>query len=146
MSLNLLKLCVGCESIADLEEWIAARRAEALRQGRPPEQAHITRMVPKRGDEIVGAGSLYWVIRGLIACRQPVLAIRPFTDAEGVGRCRLVLDPAVTPVEPRPCRPFQGWRYLAPDDAPRDISRSAAGDLAAMPESMRRELASLGLL
>ena len=146
MSLHLLKLCVGCDSIADLEEWIAVRRAEAARQGRPHEQAHITRMVPKRGDEIVGAGSLYWVIRGLIACRQPVLAIRPFTDAEGVGRCRLVLDPEVTPVEPRPCRPFQGWRYLAAADAPRDISRHAAGDLAAMPETMRRELASLGLL
>ncbi|TGE01890.1 DUF1489 family protein [Methylobacterium nonmethylotrophicum] len=146
MPLHLLKLCVGCESIADLEEWIAARRAESARQSRPHEQAHITRMVPKRGDEIVGAGSLYWVIRGLIACRQPVLAIRPFTDGEGVGRCRLVLDPEVTPVEPRPCRPFQGWRYLAASDAPRDISRNAAGDLAAMPESMRRELASLGLL
>ncbi|MET7246486.1 DUF1489 domain-containing protein [Methylobacterium sp. EM32] len=146
MSLHLLKLCVGCDSIADLEEWIAARRAESVRLGRPHEQAHITRMVPKRGDEIAGAGSLYWVIRGQIACRQPVQAIRPFTDGEGVGRCRLVLDPAVTPVEPRPCRPFQGWRYLAPKDAPRDISRAAAGDLAAMPETMRRELASLGLL
>jgi hypothetical protein len=75
-----------------------------------------------------------------------VLAIRPFTDGEGIGRCRLVLDPEVTPVEPRPCRPFQGWRYLAAGDAPRDISRHAAGDLAAMPEAMRRELASLGLL
>ncbi|GJD53163.1 hypothetical protein OPKNFCMD_5934 [Methylobacterium crusticola] len=146
MPLHLLKLCVGCDSIADLEGWIAGRRAEAERQGRAHEQAHVTRMVPKRAEEIAGSGSLYWVIRGIVACRQGVLAIRPFVDGDGVGRCRLVLDPRVTPVQPRPCRPFQGWRYLAAGDAPGDIGRDAAGDLAAMPEGMRRELAALGLL
>ncbi|RVU21792.1 DUF1489 family protein [Methylobacterium oryzihabitans] len=146
MTLHLLKLCVGCESIGDLEAWIAERRAEAERQGRAHEQTHTTRMVPKRGGEIAGAGSLYWVIKGQIACRQPVLDLRPFTDAEGIGRCRIVLDPALVAVEPRPCRPFQGWRYLADADAPRDLSRAAADGLAAMPEPMRRELAALGLL
>ncbi len=146
VALNLLKLCVGAESIRDLEEWIEETRILARRLGRPFEQAHTTRMVPKRADEIVGGGSLYWVIKGQISARQNLEAIRPFTDAGGIGRCHLVLAPKVIPVEPRPCRPFQGWRYLEAKDAPADLTREAAQGLAAMPEDMRRELAELGLL
>ncbi|ACA19259.1 conserved hypothetical protein [Methylobacterium sp. 4-46] len=146
MPLHLLKLCVGCDSIGDLEAWIAERRDGARRAGTAFEQVHTTRMVPKRADAIAGAGSLYWVIKGLVACRQPIRAIRPFVDGDGIGRCHLVLDPSVVPVEPRPCRPFQGWRYLAEADAPRDLGRDAAVSLSAMPEAMRRELAALGLL
>src|SRR4051794_37589584 len=112
MALHLLKLCVGCDSIGDLEDWIEENRAHHSRLGRLYEQTHTTRMVPKRMDALVDGGSLYWVIRGQIACRQRLLAIRPFTDAQGIGRCHLVLEPTVTPVEPRPFRPFQGWRYL----------------------------------
>jgi hypothetical protein len=102
-------------------------------------------MVPKRIDELLGGGSLFWVIRGHVACRQALLDVRPFTDADGIGRCRLVLEPKLVPVAPRPFRPFQGWRYLTTKDAPRDID-SRTGDLAVMPEDMRRELAELGLL
>ena len=53
-----------------------------------------------------------------------LLAITAFTDASGIGRCRLSLDQRIVPVEPRPYRPFQGWRYLAAKDAPRDINMS----------------------
>jgi hypothetical protein len=102
-------------------------------------------MVPKRIEEIVGEGSLYWVIKGQISARQRLTAIRPFTDADGIGRCHLVMEPVVVAVEPRPCRPFQGWRYLADKDKPRDITERS-GDLGVMPEAMRRELADLGLL
>lgn len=145
MSLHLIKLCVGCDSIGDLEEWIEENRSHYRRLGRDFEQTHTTRMMPKRVDELLGGGSLFWVIRGQVACRQTLLGVRPFTDSDGIGRCRLVLDPAVVPVEPRPYRPFQGWRYLAVKDAPRDIDLKA-GDIAKMPEDMRRELAELGLL
>jgi hypothetical protein len=145
MSLHLIKLCVGCDSITDLEEWIEENRAHHRRLGRDYEQTHTTRMVPKRIDELLDGGSLFWVIRGQVACRQTLLDVRPFTDADGIGRCRLVLEPKVIPVAPRPFRPFQGWRYLDPKDAPRDIDPKA-GDLAAMPEDLRRELAELGLL
>jgi hypothetical protein len=145
MSLHLIKLCVGCDSIGDLEEWIEENRSHYRRLGRGFEQTHTTRMMPKRVDELLGGGSLFWVIRGQVACRQTLLGVRPFTDSDGIGRCRLVLDPAVVPVEPRPYRPFQGWRYLAVKDAPRDIDLKA-GDIAKMPEDMRRELAELGLL
>jgi len=145
MSLHLIKLCVGCDSISDLEEWIEENRAHHRRLGRDYEQTHTTRMVPKRVEELLDGGSLYWVIRGQVACRQTLLDIRPFTDGDGVGRCRLVLEPKVIPVAPRPFRPFQGWRYLDPKEAPRDIDPNA-GDLATMPEDLRRELAELGLL
>jgi hypothetical protein len=145
MALHLIKLCVGCDSITDLEEWIEENRSHHRRLGRDYEQTHTTRMVPKRADELLDGGSLFWVIRGQVACRQTLLDVRPFTDADGIGRCRLVLEQTIVPVEPRPYRPFQGWRYLVAKDAPRDID-AKAGDLAVMPEDMRRQLAELGLL
>jgi hypothetical protein len=145
MALHLIKLCVGCESITDLEDWIEENRAHHQRLGREYEQTHTTRMVPKRVEELLDGGSLYWVIKGQVAARQKLLDVRPFTDADGIGRCRLVLEAKVIAVEPRPYRPFQGWRYLVAKDVPRDID-GKAGDLARMPEDMRRELAELGLL
>ena len=145
MSLHILKLCVGAESISDLEEWIAERQAQRRARGEPAEQLHTTRMVPKRIEEIVAGGSLYWVIKGQISARQRLIDIRPFTDGEGIGRCHLVMEPVVVPVEPRPFRRFKGCIYLQDKDAPRDISERS-GDLGVMPEQMRRELAELGLL
>src|SRR5205807_7719922 len=121
MTLHLIKLCVGCDSITDLKEWIEENETHHRRLGRTYEQKHTTRMMPKRGADLLDGGSLYWVIKGLVACRQPLLAIRPFTDKDGIGRCHLVLDPVVIPVEPRPMRPFQGWRYLAHKDRPADL-------------------------
>lgn len=144
MALNLVKLCVGCDSIGELEQWIDERAALARRKGQAYEHVHTTRMVPKRGADLDG-GSLYWVIRGQIACRQRLIAVRPFTDGDGIGRCHLVLEQVVVPVEPRPTRPFQGWRYLAATDAPPDLATRGAG-LEAMPEDMRRDLAALGLI
>jgi hypothetical protein len=145
MPLHLIKLCVGCDSIRDLQEWIEENQAHYRRLKRTYEQTHTTRMVPKRVDELLDGGSLYWVIKGQVACRQKLMAIRPFTDGDGIGRCRLVLEPTVIPIQPRPYRPFQGWRYLAAKDVPGDLGRGS-GDLAQMPEAMRRELAELGLL
>jgi len=144
MPLHLLKLCVGAESVQDLEEWIAENLAAKAAKGQPVEQYHTTRMVPTRLGELLAGGSLYWVIKGEIACRQALTDIRPFVDADGIRRCRLVLDPKVQRVDPRPSRPFQGWRYLAAKDAPADLD--AAGGEAPLPENLRRELRSLGLL
>ncbi len=144
MALNLIKLCVGCDSVEDLEEWIAFRLDEKRRAGEPAEQHHTTRMVPKRVDEVTGGGSLYWVIKGQVQCRQRITAVRPFVDSEGIGRCHLVLDPVVVRTEWQPRRAFQGWRYLVDKDAPRDMA--AGSDLAALPPKLRGELAELGLL
>ncbi|MFZ0073997.1 MAG: DUF1489 family protein [Xanthobacteraceae bacterium] len=145
MSLNLIKLCVGCDSVAELSSWIKQRLKQKKARKEKPEHIHTTRMVPKRVDELLDGGSLYWVIRGQVMCRQDLVAIRPFVDKDGVGRCRLVLRPKVVPVEPRPFRAFQGWRYLDSKDAPRDLDRAAPG-ARNMPEQMRRELRELGLL
>ncbi|HZP69134.1 MAG TPA: DUF1489 family protein [Pseudolabrys sp.] len=145
MPLHLIKLCVGCDSVADLEDWIKEKLKEKRRRGQKAEHIHTTRMVPKRSVELRDGGSLYWVIRGQISCRERILDIRPFTDKDGVGRCRIVLDGKVVLVEPRPRAAFQGWRYLEVKDAPRDLSRVAPG-AARMPEHMRRELRELGLL
>ncbi len=143
MALNMIKLCVGCDSVKDLEDWIKARMK--ARKTRKREHIHTTRMVPKRVDELLAGGSLYWVIRGSVMCRQRLIGVQPFVDKEGIGRCRLLLDPKVVPVTPRPYRAFQGWRYLTAKDAPPDLDRAAPG-ARGMPETMRRELRELGLL
>jgi hypothetical protein len=97
------------------------------------------------GTQALDGGSLYWVIRGEVMCRQRLLGIEPFVDRGGIGRCRLLLEPKLTLVEPRLWRAFQGWRYLAAKDAPRDLDRVAPG-AKDMPETLRRELRELGLL
>jgi len=144
MPLHLIKLCVGADTVKDLEDWI---RQKQKKKPRPAKREHIhtTRMVPKRAEELLDGGSLFWVIRGQIMCRERLLDVRPFVDGEGVGRCRLVLDGKVVLVEPRPFRAFQGWRYLDSKDAPRDLDRAAPG-AKDMPEHLRRELRDLGLL
>ena len=146
MSLHLIKLAVGCDSVKELKQWVAERMKVAKKKGLPQRHIHITRMTPKRIEEILDGGSLYWVIRGEIAAREKIVGIEPFRDRDGIGRCRLVMQPKVIAVAPRPMRPFQGWRYLKVDAAPPDLTRTSASGLAAMPEPMRRELRELGLL
>jgi hypothetical protein len=145
MPLHLIKLCVGCDSVADLEDWIKEKLKEKKKRRQKPEHIHTTRMLPKRAEELIASGSLYWVIRGQIAARERILDIRPTTGKDGIKRCQVVLDGKLTLVEPRPRAAFQGWRYLEAKDAPRDLSRAAPG-AASMPEQMRRELQQLGLL
>jgi hypothetical protein len=138
MPLNLLKLCVGVGEIDELESWVKEARA-----GRDTLD-HVTRMFPKRKDEILAGGSLYWVIRGMILCRQPIAALEEVTGADGIARCRILFKPLIVAVRPVPKRAFQGWRYLEEADAPPDLPKSAK--VEGMPERMRRDLAELGLL
>ena len=145
MPLHLIKLSVGTDSVAELEDWIRRKLKEKKRRRQKPERIHTTRMVPRRADELTDGGSIYWVIRGQIMCRERILEVRPFVDREGIGRCQLLLDPKCVLVEPRPYRAFQGWRYLEHRQAPRDLDRAAPG-MAKMPEATRRELRELGLL
>ena len=146
MTLHIIKLCVGAESIEDLAQWQAKRIKEQKKRGvKKPTLMHVTRMTPKRKDEVLDGGSLYWVIKGQIAARQTIVGIEPFIDSEGIGRCKVWLDGAVVAVAPRPMRAFQGWRYYQAKDAPPDLDETQPG-LAEMPEALRRELAGLGLL
>ena len=130
--IHMVKLCVGAEDVADLEHWQKRLMKTAARP------YHQTRMVPKRGDELEAGGSIYWVIKGLIQVRQPILEVREITDRGGRKACELVFDPKLVPVEPTPKRPFQGWRYLKPQDAPADL-KSGTGTIE-MPSNLRAEL------
>jgi len=145
MPLHLVKLSVGSESVEDLQVWIRQKMKERKARGQKPEHIHTTRMTPKRIDEILDGGSIYWVIKGELACRERILDLRPIVDKDGIGRCQIVLDGKLKPVVPRAWRAFQGWRYLPEKDAPADLDRSAKG-AAALPENLRRELRELGLL
>jgi hypothetical protein len=143
MQLHLIKLCVGAESIEDLEAWIGERLAAARKAKRPPEHVHVTRMTPTRREDLLDGGSLYWVIKGFIQVRQRLLDIRPFEDETGIRRCGLVLDSDLVATDWQPRRPFQGWRYLDGRDAPPDLGESAS---AGLRPALRAELAALGLL
>ena len=140
----MIKLCVGADSIEDLREWVAERCLEAMAKGLEPHSYHTTRMSPKRQADLLEGGSLYWVIKGQVSARQKLLDIVEFTDADGIGRCRLILGPEVIETMPQPKRPFQGWRYLETKDAPSDLF--GEGQKADMPAELKRELAELGLL
>src|SRR4030088_2188369 len=145
MPLHLIKLAVGCDSVKELKSWVADRMKTAKQKGLPPHHIHITRMTPKRIDEILAGGSLYWVIRGEIAAREKTIAVEPLCHREAIVRCRLVMQTKVIAVLPRPMRAFQGWRYFKPGDAPQDLKSAGAG-VADLPEPLRRELRDLGLL
>jgi hypothetical protein len=129
LTLHLIKLCVGAATPEDLAVWRASRKAAGHRP-----IVH-TRQTPKRADEIVDGGSLYWVFKGVILIRQRVLAVETIGE-EAQRRCEILLDDAMIPTAPQPRRAFQGWRYLTPKDAPADFGEAARGDFP--PELARR--------
>ena len=125
---HLLKLCVGADSVEDLVDWYLTH------PGPFPtgERRHVTRMWPRREAEVLAGGSLYWVVKGAILCRQRIL------------RCGIVLDPEVVRTEAAVRRPFQGWRYLDAADAPRDLPKERLSD-SALPQALALALAEIGL-
>ncbi len=138
---HLIKLSAGTESHETLAAWQASRAAQT-EDGLP---RHVTRMWPRREAEVLNGGSIYWVFKGLIQCRQPILRLDPVTGADGVERCAIVLQPGLIRVTTAPRRPFQGWRYLAPEDAPRDLP-SNRQDEDALPPELAGALAEIGVL
>jgi hypothetical protein len=142
--LHLIKLCVGAEGIDDLVAWRRAYADAARREGRDPLPRHTTRQWPKRADEILDGGSLYWVFKGMVLARQRIVAFEPVDHGDGVQRCGILLDDAVVRTVPQPRRPFQGWRYLKADEAPFDLL-DARGDEAALPPELSMALADIGV-
>jgi len=141
MTIHIVKLCVGAASIEHLAAWQGHRLAGRRRI------EHTTFQTPKRQDELLEGGSLYWVIKGVIQVRQRIIGFDTGTKEDGSACCLLILDPELISVRPTKRRPFQGWRYLQPDDAPPDLgSARAAAEMAAMSPQMRKDLADLGLL
>ncbi|MDR3527192.1 MAG: DUF1489 domain-containing protein [Rhizomicrobium sp.] len=142
MTVHLVKLCVGVESIQDLLDW-QQEELKGRKKTQAQELIHVTRMMPKRVAELLDGGSLYWVIKGHIAARHRLIDIRPVTK-NGVPHCGLVYDPDLITTERRFRSPFQGWRYLDAKDAPPDARNLKGGD--DLPEALKIELAELGLL
>ncbi len=138
--LHLTKLAVGAHDVEHLRAFQAERALQA------PPLRHRTRHFPRRAAEVVDGGSMYWVVSGAMLVRQRVLEIAEdrWDDA---SRCTaLILDPTLVPVAGRPTKPFQGWRYLAPGDAPPDLAWEPAEDAAALPRELRQELRALCLI
>lgn len=130
MPLHMIKLCVGVAKVETLER--RAAKGEWLTVN--------TRMTPKRASELEDGGCLFWVMKGSVTCRMPILDIS--TKGEGkASMCLIKLSPEVIRTAPQARRPFQGWRYLEPNDAPVDLSKLDAGEL---PEDFARQLREMG--
>ena len=144
MTLHLIKLCVGVDSLEELAHWQKGRIAALEKKRAKPELMHVTRHKPKRAAELLAGGSLYWVIKGQIAARQELVDIREVRSKNGPPKCGLVYQPVLVPTLRRAHRPFQGWRYLDAKDAPPDARSLKRGK--GLPEALCAELAELGLL
>lgn len=142
MTIHIVKLCVGADTVEDLAAWQAGQIARAKR-AKAKRTAPVcgTRMWPKRVEDVLAGGSLYWVIKGVISVRQRIIAVDHVTDAHG-ERCGLYLDAELVRTAPQPRRAFQGWRYLTPEDAPADLGAIQGG--ADLPDHIRRQLVELG--
>lgn len=139
--LHLTKLAVGVRDIEQIRAWQKERA-----QINPPLR-HRTRNAPRRREEVLDGGSMYWVINGSMLARQRILDIIEDQRDDRTACTGIVLDPELVPLVGRPTKPFQGWRYLQPDDAPADLpDRPAALGLDALPMALRRELRALCLL
>ncbi|MEL6277401.1 MAG: DUF1489 domain-containing protein [Pseudomonadota bacterium] len=143
--LHLVKLCVGADEVEDLALWQTARSLERKRQGRDPRPRHTTRMFPRRAEELLAGGSLYWVFRGVIRARQVIEAIEPVECEDGITRYDLVLSHRIVLTRPQPRRPFQGWRYLPAKDAPTDIPGDF-DDQPDLPPGLREAVSEYGVL
>ena len=139
--LNLQKLSVGSETVEAMARWQSQKRAQTA-DGHP---CHITRMWPKRETELLAGGSVYWVVKRLIQCRQRILRLDAVEGGDGIRRCAIVLDPQIVRVTPVPRRPFQGWRYLTPEDAPGDLPEGRDQD-DDLPPELSAALAEIGVI
>lgn len=144
MALNMIKLCVGAETLEDLENWQQRVMAQRQALGLSVNPIHETRMTPKRGDEIIGKGSMYWVVKHKIIARQRIIGLEKVDPGEGPKFCIIHLDPEIIKTQIRRKRPFQGWRYLQAKDAPPDLTPGAQS-LGNTPEHLEQALKDAGV-
>ena len=81
------------------------------------------------------------MIKGVIQCRQTIAAVDRLGEGKA-SRCEIVVNLPLIRTHAAPRRPFQGWRYLKPDEAPPDLDD--AGSVAAAPPELSRKLRELG--
>ena len=146
MAVHLIKMAVGIESFSHLAHVQKNRLQELNKEGEPTVLRHWTRNSPTRAEEICAGGSLYWIIKGAIRARQQISSIDKHTSERSRKRCALVLDPTLVRTELKISRPIQGWRYLDPQAAPKDLLTVANEGNTDIPMEMAKELRELGLL
>ncbi len=139
----MIKLSVGSKSIETLAAYQQSLAIKRGQEGLPAFADHITRMSPRRKTEVMESGSIYWVIKGIIQCRNNIVDLAETHTKDGRKACRIVLAPELVPVVPTPKRAFQGWRYLNTEDAPADLS--SIGDADTLPAHIRTKLVELGV-
>lgn len=137
----MIKLCVGVDNVEDLAEWQDKRVKERAKKGKSPNPFHDTRMTPKRAEEMLAGGSLYWVIKNHIVVRQKLIGFEEVKDKDGKAMCRIHLDPELVRTKSRKKRPFQGWRYLEPGDAPADVDGKGPALSADLEQALKEALA-----
>jgi hypothetical protein len=142
--IHMIKLCVGVATLEELEgyrseraHWWGADYGEDV-------HVHRTRTRPKRAAEMEGIASIYWVISGVVRCRQPILRLAEAIDEQGLACCDIIMAPDMVRTVPRPKSPFQGWRYLDPKDAPSDLVSGGFAEGGSI--EIAEELARLGLI
>ena len=145
MTVHLLKMAVGSESVSHLVRVQRARLERARGEDGTGDLRHLTRNMPRRANLVLDGGSMYWVIKGYVRVRQRILGLERVAGREGRRRCPIILDPELQRTQLVPHRPIQGWRYLEPDGAPVDFDELAPAG-SAMPVEMAAELRALGLL
>ena len=115
MTVHLKKLAVGISSIENLKDrqsFIFDTYGEII---------NFTRNKPKRVDELIEGGSLYWIINRKVFVRQKILEIKSFVLEDGKKSAGIVLQNKLIRVRPVSMKPFQGWRYYQKSDVPTDI-------------------------
>lgn len=143
MVMHLVKLCVGISSVEELEASREFEIAQRKSAGEPALIAHVTRMMPAQREAVENGGSLYWVINGSIQCRSEIVALEQVQGDDGIKRCAIMMLPEIVRTAPAPRRPFQGWRYLKPDGAPKDVD-TGSGSGADLPPELRAKLLEIG--
>lgn len=138
---HLVKLSVGSKSVESLMAWQASKAA----QGNDNLPRHVTRMWPKRKAEILNGGSIFWVIQGMLQCRQRILRLDEVIGQDGIRRCGIVLEPEIILTMTAPKRAFQGWRYLPAEDAPADLPRRRQAE-DPLPADLSAALADIGVI
>ena len=143
MTVHLVKLCVGAETVEDQKRWIARRSKANEKAGLGRVHDHVTRMRPRREKELLDGGSLYWVIKGVILARQEIIGLEERIGADEIRRTAILMKPRLILTQAQPRRAFQGWRYLPQEEAPKDLAKRSG---AQPPPALNAALAELGLL
>lgn len=141
LKIHIVKICVGATNVEDL--WLSQERK--LKNQPRSKITHITRMRPQRENELLKDGSIYWIFKGYILARQKIISLEKIRGIDGVMRCGIVLNPEIQLTQPVKRRPFQGWRYLKDEEAPKDLGEFVPG-VAEIPGSLKIALSDLGIM